>query len=704
MKPTLLIFAVSLIIRAATPATTLTSLPNSTVNAVTTDAVGNIYVAGYQGTSTAFHAFVAKLSPAGLTLYSTTFAGSKTDSAAALAVDSTGAAYILGQTTSLDFPVTAGALQTTLQAPHQQGFAAKVDANGKVVYSTFVGGSSDIYPGPHAIVVDSAGDAILSGETIGGVFPITPNAPFVSSDNGTFFIVKIDPAGANLLAAIRGVGGSILTLDGLGSIYITGTQLNDPTSIPITPGAFQSTYQVNVCGGDAQLEIACTYQYVTKLNASLTQIVYSTYLNGSYGASPVAISVDAQGNAFIAGTTNSPDYPTTPDAYEPSYVANAPSPPQTCLFICIFPPPASGYLTKLNSTGTALIYSTYFSGTQADTISFAAFTANGIYLSGTAQSPDLPGFEGFPALCLPQTYATLLSADATEVGASHPAPGNILAYDASSGTLLAALTQGTTGTDLVAFDSAAPPSAIACILDSADLKPVTSVAPGELLTIFGERLFSGVISQPPGQFATSLDGVSVAIDGIPSPLLYVGPQQINFQAPFEIAGGAQADIAFASTQLNLSDSITLPIVAINPAAFLETLKLPLSLSTCPLKGYEYSGGALPLAFNADGSPNTCMNPAAPGSVVTIFLNGLGVTSPVPITGAITPSPGVPLNLPITLFDGNQSPVSASSAPGSISGVWQVDIRMSANETGAVPVGLSVGGVPLRDGILTIWVQ
>jgi hypothetical protein len=81
-----------------------------------------------------------------------------------------------------------------------------------------------------------------------------------------------------------------------------------------------------------------------------------------------------------------------------------------------------------------------------------------------------------------------------------------------------------------------------------------------------------------------------------------------------------------------------------------------------------------------------------------------VTSPVPITGAITPSPGVPLNLPITLFDGNQSPVSASSAPGSISGVWQVDIGMSANETGAVPVGLSVGGVPLRDGILTIWVQ
>jgi uncharacterized protein (TIGR03437 family) len=275
----------------------------------------------------------------------------------------------------------------------------------------------------------------------------------------------------------------------------------------------------------------------------------------------------------------------------------------------------------------------------------------------------------------------------------------MLAYDAAAGTLLAF-----TGTELVAFDPAAPPAAIACILDSADLKPVTSIAPGELLTIFGERLFSGVASQPSGQFATSLAGVSVGVNGIPSPLLYVGTQQINFQAPFEIAGATQAGIVFASTQLNLADSLTLPIVAINPAAFLITGPPLPSISICPVPGHQYSGGPLPLAFNADGSPNTCANPAAPGSVVTIFLNGLGVTSPTLVTGAITPNPGVPLNLPITLIDGNQSLVSAFSAPGSISGVWQVDIRMSANETGAVSVGLDVGGGPLRDGVLTIWVQ
>jgi uncharacterized protein (TIGR03437 family) len=694
MKQTLLIFAVSLFARAAAPVTGLANLPNSTVNAVTTDTAGNIYAAGSQGTPPVSHAFVAKLSPAGQILYSTTFAGSKVDSAAAIAVDATGAAYILGNTSSADFPVTAGVLQTTLAAPHEQGFAAKVDPSGKVVYATFIGGSSDIYPGPQAIAVDPAGDAILSGATIGGVFPTTPNAPFLSTDDNAFFIMKINPVGATLLSSIRGVGGTILTLDGQGSVYITGIQLTDPTTIPVTPGAFQSTYQSLPCGGDGLIAQACPIQYVTKLNAGFTQVVYSTYLNGTYGATPVAISVDAEGNAFIAGTTNSPDYPTTSDAFEPAYIASASSSPQICYLPpecpVFVPPPASGYLTKLNPTGTALIYSTYFSGTQTDTISFAAFTANGIYLAGIASSPDLPGFEGFPAYCLPETYATRLSADGTEVGASRPAPGNILAYDAAAGTLLAF-----TGTELVAFDPSAPAAPIACILDSADLKPVTSIAPGELLTIFGERLAPGTTS--------GATGVSIATNGIPSPLLYVGTQQINFQAPFEIAGATQAGIAFASTQLNLLDSLTLPIVAINPSAFLVTGTPPPSPSNCPLIAYPYAYGALPLAFNADGSLNTCTNPAAPGSVVTIYLNGLGVTSPAPVTGAITPYPGVPLNLPITTIDGNQSVVSASAASGSISGVWQVGITI-ANESGAVPVDLSVGGVPLRDAPLTIWVQ
>jgi uncharacterized protein (TIGR03437 family) len=465
---------------------------------------------------------------------------------------------------------------------------------------------------------------------------------------------------------------------------------------------------LQICGGDSQLGFGCSYQYVTKLNASLTQIVYSTYLDGSYGASPAAISVDAEGNVFVAGTTNSPDYPTTSNAFEPVYIAAAPSPPQTptCLFFCIYPPPASGYLTQLNATGTGVIYSTYFSGTQTDTITFAAFTASGIYLSGLASSPDLPGFDGFPSQCLPQTYATIMSADATETGAARAAPPNILAYDAAAGALLA-----WTGADLVAFNPTAPSTPIACILDSADLQPVTSIAPGELLTIFGGRLSGSVFTPPAGQFPTSLGGISVAINGIASPLLYVGAQQINFQVPFEIAGAAQADIAFASTQLNLADSRTLQIVASNPVAFLDTATQRSSLVGCEPNGpygEVYSGGPLPLAFNADGSRNTCANAAALGSVVTLLLDGLGVTSPAQVTGAVTPYPAAPLSLMIGVsFNGIPATVgAASAAPDSISGIWQVPVVMSISGdlTGAVPVSLSVGGVPVRDASLTVWVK
>src|ERR1039458_10155917 len=112
MKASLFILAVSIVARAAAPVTTLANFPNSMVYAVQTDVAGNIYVAGFQGTFTRANPFVAKLSPTGQTLYSTTLAGSEFGIAWAIAVDSNGAAYVFGNTSSPNFPVTPGALQT----------------------------------------------------------------------------------------------------------------------------------------------------------------------------------------------------------------------------------------------------------------------------------------------------------------------------------------------------------------------------------------------------------------------------------------------------------------------------------------------------------------------------------------------------------------------------------------------------------------
>jgi uncharacterized protein (TIGR03437 family) len=92
-------------------------------------------------------------------------------------------------------------------------------------------------------------------------------------------------------------------------------------------------------------------------------------------------------------------------------------------------------------------------------------------------------------------------------------------------------------------------------------------------------------------------------------------------------------------------------------------------------------------------------------VVKLFLAGLGITDPSPVTGSINPSPGIPLNLPITV--GNNlaaTVVSATELPGSISGVWQVDIRTPTNQAGALAITLSVDSVPVRETKLAIWTR
>lgn len=691
MKTPLLFLAVSIIARAAAPVTspftTLANFPNSMVYAVQTDASGNIYVAGLNGNFDKADPFVAKLSPTGQTLYSTTFAGSDFGIAWAVAVDSIGAVYVFGNTNSPDLPTTPGALQTTAQGTYQ-GFVAKLDPSGKIVYCTFVGGATDVTPGLtsapglDSIVVDSAGDAIISGQagtnSMIGTFPPAP-APVVSSSES--FVLKLDPTGAKILGGISGIGGMI-AIDSQDNIYVTGLQYGDEnTPISATPGAFQGE-PANVCSSLGDF-FTCGYQYVAKLSPDLTQVLYATYVSGKYGATPAAISVDAQGDAFVAGTTNSPDYPTTPDAYEPQYIASA-TPSTSCFFIinCVDLPPESGYLTVVNPTGTGLIYSSYFSGTETDTITFAVFTPNAIYLGGSAGSADLPGFVGYPQQCLPQTYATRLSADGTEIGASRVTPGNILAYDAFAGTLVE-----TGGTNVIAINPDAPRAVIDCVLDAADLKPVTSIAPGELLSLFGEFSSGSPDTPPAGQAPTSLDGVSVNVNGVASPLLFVGGEQVNFQAPFGIAGSATANISFASALSNLSDSLALPIVASNPAAFLNTATPSTALATCTMESSASVNGLLPLALNPDGSVNTCLNPASPGSTVTLFLNGLGVTSPPVVTGR-----GVTVT--------SVSPLSIS-----VLGIWQVNIQIPADaSSGGNQISLTAGGVPVRDGNLVIWVE
>jgi hypothetical protein len=130
----------------------------------------------------------------------------------------------------------------------------------------------------------------------------------------------------------------------------------------------------------------------------------------------------------------------------------------------------------------------------------AIATSRPMRFIGRAGSANLPGFAGYPQQCLPQMYETHLSADAREIGPSRIAP-------AFAGTLIAS-----SGSNVVAVDPNATRTPIACILDSVDLKPVTAIAPGELLSLFGEFSSGSPATPPPGGFPTSLVSPSASME------------------------------------------------------------------------------------------------------------------------------------------------------------------------------------------------
>jgi uncharacterized protein (TIGR03437 family) len=689
------LIAVLLVLPAAgsSPSTTIAHLLNVRINAAKVDASGNIYLAGQTTTGGAGGAaYIAKLSPGGATTYAATLGGSGSSISVAtvLDIDSAGAVYVAGTTTASDFPVTAGAVQSS----GATAFAAKLDAKGNIVYSALIGGNAQT--APRSIAVNSKKELVVSGQ-------LTTGAP--SSAVVALFVLKLSADGTQVVAGPQGIGG-LVAIDAQDNLYVAGVPPSGSSGPPATPGAFQGVPTSFYCGCPF-LSFPCGgNQFVASFTADLSRIRFLTYITAKYGATPAYVAVDAEGNVLIAGTTAAPGYPTTPDSYQPNYTAASKT-----VVTCGPPIPMevtspSGYATLVAADGSRLIFSTFFSGTNSDSVSFAALTNTGIYLAGQAGSVDLPGFDGaVPSACVPVGFVARMTLDGSAISSSRTPPGTPLAYDSTTGTLLLA-----SGNDLLRFDpSQATP--IACVLDAADLSPVMVVAPGELLAMFGRFLyfennpFTVPIVPMNGSFPVTSQGLGVVANQTPAPLLYLSERQVNFQAPYEIAGSPQTNVTVTYSDVNgnsVSDWRTLQVAASNPVAFLSQPSIV--------------NQSFPLVLNADGTVNSQTNPAAAGSVVTIFLDGLGRTSPPPITGLVNTSPLAPLNLPLAVIPYCDGPlcypapafVSAGSAPGSISGVTQVQLLAPANPHPRAAFqaifSLSTGPTAVRDTNLSFWAQ
>ena len=679
---------------ASGPTTAVANLPNARINAAKVDAAGNIYLAGQTTSSAAGSAaYIAKLSPDGATTYYAVTIGANGSAASAanvLTIDSAGAVYVAGTTTSSNFPASAGAFQSA----GATAFATKLDAKGNIVYSALIGGNAQTTP--VSVVVNSKGELIVSGQLVTG-------GP--SSAVPALFLVKLSADGTQVVAGPPGIGG-LVAADAQDNIYVAGVPAFGSKDPAATPGAFQGIPTLYFCGCPF-LNFPCGGdQFVASITADLSRTRFLTYVTAKYGAAPVYLGLDAQGNILVAGTTAAPGYPTTSGSYQPNYTA-ATSTVLTCgppINMEVTSP--SGYVSLVKADGSGLIFSTFFSGSKTDSISFAALTSAGIYLAGQAGSVDLPGFDGaVPSACVPVGFMSRMALDGSAISSSHTPPGTPVAYDGTTGTILMV-----SGNELLRFDPSQD-TPIACVLDAADLSPVTAIAPGELLAMFGRFLYfeddpyAATINPMNGSFPVGSEGLGIMANQTPAPLLYLSGQQINFQAPYEIAGSPQTNLTLTYSDVNgasISDSRTLGVAANNPVAFLSQPSL--------------SNQTFPTTLNAGGTANSQTNPAAAGSVVTIFLDGLGLTVPTPVTGLINSSPATPLNLPLTVtldcssFYCYPAPavVSAAPAPGSISGVTQVQLLAPTNphpgtEFQAV-FSLSVGPVAVRDVNLSFWVE
>ncbi len=394
-------------------------------NAIAVDTAGGVYVTGetssidfpvaqgaYQTTNHVANgstAFVTKLSPSGTALvYSTYLGGSGGETANAIAVDSTGNAYVAGSTLSTDFPVTQGAFQTTNHGAANgvpNGFITKLNPTGTALaYSTYLGGSGlpaePTYSGDkaNALAVDAAGDAYVSGAAYSVDFPITSGAyqttNHAANGGSNAFVTKLNPAGTALVYStyLGGSGSSVgdngdfanaIALDATGNAYVTGDAFS--TDFPVTPGAFQST---NPAAASESPDA-----FVTKLNANGTALVYSTYLGGGgtyAGNQGGAIAVDAAGNAYVAGRTTSAEFPVTQGAFQTAYPSSSDG--------------GSAFVSKLNPAGTGLVYSTYLGGgggvvnvmatlalLGGDQASGLAIDSSGnVYLTGSTASANFP--------------------------------------------------------------------------------------------------------------------------------------------------------------------------------------------------------------------------------------------------------------------------------------------------------------------------
>jgi hypothetical protein len=343
---------------------------------VAVDSSGNAYIAGQTDSATDFpiyngfqwsfsgggtDAFVAKLNADGSALvYLTYLGGSNVDTATSVVADSSGNAYVTGYTASTAFPQASPYQACTMGG--YDAFVTKLDNIGSsLIYSTCIGGTNSDYSWD--IALDSSANAYIAGWTWSTDFPTVTPTQASNAGSTDDFVTKLSAVGSTLIYSTylggSGTEGSAnnevsIAVDPSSNAYVTGdtNSTNFPTSSPM---------QASSAGGAHDA-------FITKYNAAGSAYVYSTYLGGTLNDIGRGIAVDIYGNAYVAGYTDSTNFPTA-SAYQASKAGSS-----------------DVFITKMNPSGSAYVYSTYFGGANnEDPYGIALDSSGDVYITGITE-------------------------------------------------------------------------------------------------------------------------------------------------------------------------------------------------------------------------------------------------------------------------------------------------------------------------------
>jgi uncharacterized protein (TIGR03437 family) len=592
--------------------------------AVKLDTSGNAYVAGWtaaidfpvkNAAQSVFgggyeNAVIFKLSPLGKLVYSTYLGGNNQERAAAIAVDSTGAAFVTGFTWSIDFPIK-NALQKTISG-RPDAFVAKLSPTGDhFLFATYLGGSGPDYG--EGLALDSDGNPVIVGGTSSPDFLVKGALQTSLGGRGGYpgngFVTKISAAGDRLISSTfigeSGNGGlASIAIDTAGQVYVGGEALTTgwPLKNPI-----QNAY----AGGQSDL-------YFAKLPATLDSLVFASYLGGSDLDFFGGLALDKYGNAYITGCTYSTDFPLK-DSLQP-FIGNVSS-------------NANVLIVKTTPAGS-LVYSTLVGGHGGSCgLGIAVDVQSKVHVAGQTIAEDFPvknplqsTYGGGPG----DMFLVRLAPDSAPASPFMVTPATLLFRYVAGGSLPAPQTVSVSSSSASAFaptssaswlkftaSGTTTPATLSVSADPTSLQPGVYTGAIQIDTQTSIQVNFTVLA--PGPVVT---GISPAVIALGSEATTVAINGSGFQpgASVQLTGGVALATKFIDSgtlqitldKPTLAQQVTLSFVVVNP-------------NSVPSNTVTLTIGTPTPAFTAASVVNAASfstGPVAPGEIISIFGTNL----------------------------------------------------------------------------------